>query len=267
MGTLSTSTTLEQFIVEQRQQQDILLMSHTVLGYPSFEDNYRAIDALVQAGVELIELQFPFSEAIADGSILLDANHSAIQTGTTINDCFCFAAEITQQYRQTQFIVITYCNVVYRYGVEQFVQTAAHSGIAGLIIPDLPPEAAKTYIAACNHHGIATIFLSTPNSGLQRLQQIAKSTSGMIYCTARKGVTGHETQFSAQFDRYVESVRASVQLPISVGFGIQSQAAISRLKGQVDIAIIGTQAVKLYVEQGASALEGFMRDLRNGKAL
>lgn len=86
----------------------------------------------------------------------------------------------------------------------------------------------------------------------------------MIYCTARKGVTGHETRFSTQFDRYIESVRTSVQLPIGVGFGIQSQAAISQLKGQVDIAIIGTQAVKLYVEQGASALEEFMRNLRNG---
>jgi tryptophan synthase alpha chain len=267
MGPLSTSTALEQFIVEQRQQQDILLMSHTVLGYPSFKDNYCAIDALVQAGVELIELQFPFSEAIADGSLLLNANHAAIKAGTTINDCFCFAAKIAQQYRQTQFIITTYCNVVYQYGVEQFVQTATHSGITGLIVPDLPPEEAKTYVAACNHHGIATIFLCTPNNCPQRLQQIAKSTSGMIYCTARQGVTGHETQFSTQFDRYVESVRASVRLPLGVGFGIQSQAAISQLKGQIDIAIIGTQAVKLYVEQGASALEGFMRDLRNGKAL
>ncbi|GAB4370818.1 MAG: tryptophan synthase subunit alpha [Elainellaceae cyanobacterium] len=264
MTTLSTSTPLEQFIVEQRRQQEILLMSHTVLGYPSFQDNYHAITAMVKAGVELIELQFPFSEAIADGSLLLNANQSAIQAGTTIKDCLCFAAEITQQYQQTQFIIMTYYNVVYQYGVEQFVQTAASSGIAGVIIPDLPPEKAKTYVAACNHHGIATIFLCTPNSSPERLQQIAKSTSGMIYCTARKGVTGQETRFSAQFDRYIESVRTAVPLPIGVGFGIQSQAAISRLKGQVDIAIIGTQAVKLYIEQGASALEAFMRNLRTG---
>jgi tryptophan synthase alpha chain len=106
----STSTALEQFIIEQRQQQEILLMSHTVLGYPSFQDNYCAIDALVKAGVELIELQFPFSEAIADGAILLNANQSAIQTGTTIKDCLCFTAEITKQYRQTQFIIMTYYN-------------------------------------------------------------------------------------------------------------------------------------------------------------
>jgi tryptophan synthase alpha chain len=264
MRTLSTSPSLEQFIVKQRQQKEILLMSHTVLGYPSFQDNYCAIDALVKAGVELIELQFPFSEAIADGSLLLNANQSAIQAGTTIEDCFCFAADITKQYQQTQFIIMTYYNVVYQYGVEKFVQTAANSGITGVIVPDLPPEKAKTYVAACNHQSIATIFICTPNSSPERLQQIAQSTSGMVYCTARKGVTGHETQFSAQFDRYVESVRTSVQLPIGVGFGIQSQAAVSQLKGQVDIAIIGTQAVKLYVEQGASALEEFMWSLRNG---
>jgi tryptophan synthase alpha chain len=264
MRTLSTSTPLERFIVEQRQQQDILLMSHTVLGYPSFQDNYRAIAAMVKAGVELIELQFPFSEAIADGSLLLNANHSAIQTGTTVKDCLCFAADVTQRYRQTRFIIMTYYNVICKYGAEQFVQTAADSGIAGVIIPDLPLEEAKIYVAVCNRQGIATIFLCTPNSSPERLQKIAESTSGMIYCTARKGVTGHETQFSTQFDRYIESVRASVQLPIGVGFGIQSQAAISQLKEKVDIAVIGTQAVKLYVEQGASALEEFMRNLRTG---
>lgn len=159
---------------------------------------------------------------------------------------------------------MTYYNVVYQYGVEQFVRTTANCGIAGVIIPDLPPAEAKTYVTACNRQCIATVFLCTPNNSPERLQQIAKSTSGMIYCTARKGVTGHETRFSAQFDRYIESVRASVQLPIGVGFGIQSQATISQLKGQVDIAIIGTQAVKLYVEQGASALEVFMRNLPNG---
>lgn len=204
------STPLERFILEQRQQQEILLMSHTVLGYPSFQDNYRAVDALVKAGVELIELQFPFSEAIADGSILLNANQSAIQSGTAIKDCFCFAAEVTQQYRQTQFMIMTYCNVVYQYGIEQFVQAAAHSGVTGLIIPDLPPEEAKTCVEACSYQRIATIFLCTPNSSPKRLQQIAQSTSGMIYCTARKGVTGDETQFSAQFDDYIRSVRGLI---------------------------------------------------------
>src|SRR3712207_4652037 len=148
MKTLSASTRLEQFIVEQRQQKEILLMSHVVLGYPSFQENYIAIEALVKAGVELIELQFPFSEPIADGPVLLGANQAAIQAGTTMNQCFCFAAEITQQYRQTQFVIMTYCNVVYKYGVKPFVQTAANSGITGLIIPDLPPEAAEVYSAA-----------------------------------------------------------------------------------------------------------------------
>jgi tryptophan synthase alpha chain len=86
----------------------------------------------------------------------------------------------------------------------------------------------------------------------------------MIYCTARKSGTGYETQFSVQFDHYIESVRASIQQPMCVGFGIQSQAVVAQLKGQVDIAIVGTQAVKLYVEQGAAALEVFMRNLRTG---
>lgn len=254
---------LEDFIRQQRQQKDILLMSHTVLGYPSWEDNRKAVAALVQAGVELIELQFPFSEPIADGPILLAANHAAIQSGTSIHDCFQFAAEVTQQYPQTRFVIMTYVNILFKYGISDFVKTAVQSGIAGCIIPDLPPEQGEQYIQACREEQLATIFLVTPENSLERIQQIVHNTHGLIYCVTRKGVTGQQTQFSKLLQQYLYKVRSTTPLPMTVGFGIQSADDITDLIGHTDVATVGTHAVKYYTDHGASALKQFIQNLRD----
>ncbi|MBE9068978.1 tryptophan synthase subunit alpha [Leptolyngbya cf. ectocarpi LEGE 11479] len=253
---------LEQFIRQQRQQKDILLMSHTVLGYPSWDDNRRAISALVKAGVELIELQFPFSEPIADGPILLAANHTAVRAGVSVQACFNFAAEITQQYPQTRFVIMTYVNILFQYGISKFVKIAAQSGIAGCIIPDLPLEQAKNYIDRCRDQSLATIFLITPENSLQRIQQILQHTSGLAYCVARKGVTGQQTQLAQLSHQYLDRVRSASQLPIAVGFGIQSAAAVCNLIGYADVAVIGSYAVKYYDDCGAHDLGQFIQGLR-----
>ncbi|MEM7064474.1 MAG: tryptophan synthase subunit alpha [Cyanobacteria bacterium P01_B01_bin.77] len=253
---------LEQFIRQQRQQKDILLMSHTVLGYPSWDDNRRAIATLVQAGVELIELQFPFSEPIADGPILLAANHAAVQSGVSVQDCLNFAAEITQQYSQTRFVIMTYVNLLFQYGIGEFVKMAAQSRIAGCIIPDLPSEQAKNYIAMCHEQSLATIFLITPESSLERTQQILHDTRGLAYCVARKGVTGQPTRSSHLSHQYLDRVRAVTPLPMAVGFGIQSAAAVRTLIGYADVAVIGSHAVKHYADYGAHGLGQFIRGLR-----
>ena len=237
-------------------------MSHTVLGYPSWEDNRKAIAALVQAGVELIELQFPFSEPIADGPILLAANHAAIQAGTSIQDCFHFAAEITQRYPQTRFVIMTYVNILIKYGIRDFVQTAIQNGIAGCIIPDLPPEQAETYIKVCQEQSLATIFLVTPENNLQRIQQIIERTSDLLYCVARPGVTGQRTQFSTESHQYLHRIRSMTPLPIAVGFGIQSADDVQNLIGAADIATVGTYAVKHYVDYGADELKRLIQSLR-----
>ena len=254
---------LEHFIRQQRQDKDILLMSHTVLGYPSWDNNRNAISALVRAGVELIELQFPFSEPIADGPTLLAANHAAIQAGVSVRDCLSFAAEITQQYPQTRFVIMTYVNILFQYGIKDFVEKAALSGIAGCIIPDLPVEQAEYYIQVCRENTLATIFLVTPNNSLERIQQILRHTRGLIYCVARKGVTGHHTQLSKTTQQYLSQMQSISRLPIAVGFGIQSADDASKLIGHADIAVIGSQAVKYYTNHGADSLECLIRGLRS----
>ncbi len=261
--TTNLTTTLEKRIVETRRQKDILLMSHVVLGYPSFDSNRVAINSLVNAGVELIELQFPFSEPIADGPVLIKANQEAVTNGATVNDCFQFAREITKKHSRALFLITTYYNILFKYGVKKFIKSASKIGIAGIIIPDLPPEEATEYVEICKNNDIAAIFLLTPKTRYSRIQQIAGMTSGMVYCVARAGVTGDRTNFSEDFDSYIQRVREATSLPIGVGFGIQTKEDIEYLKGRVDIAVIGTQAVKLLVDSGAQSLGEYMRGLRS----
>ncbi|MUG98450.1 tryptophan synthase subunit alpha [Scytonema sp. UIC 10036] len=261
--TPNVTTTLEKRIVETRRQKDILLMSHVVIGYPSFDSNRVAINSLVNAGVELIELQFPFSEPIADGPVLIKANQEAVANGATVNDCFQFAREITKKHPRVLFLITTYYNILFKYGVKKFLKSASKIGIAGVIIPDLPPEEATEYVEICKNNDIAAIFLLTPKTRYSRVQQIAGMASGMVYCVARAGVTGDRTNFSEDFDSYIQRVREATSLPIGVGFGIQTKEDIEYLKGRVDIAVIGTQAVKLLVEKGAQSLGEYMRGLRS----
>ena len=130
---------LETYLRKRLEKKDILLMTHIVLGYPSFEDSLRIIESMVEAGVDLMELQIPFSEPIADGPVILQANQKALGAGVTVNDALRFAERVARTF-EIPFLFMSYYNIPFRYGVEGFVSAMAEMGLQGAIIPDLPPE-------------------------------------------------------------------------------------------------------------------------------
>lgn len=237
-------------------------MSHAVMGYPSFEENWKLIAEYSKAGVEMVELQFPFSEPIADGPILIKANHESIEKGTHVDDCFQFAHQITKQFPEMIFIIMTYYNIVFSRGVDCFIKEASEAGISGMIVPDLPPEESKAYIKAYNQSNLSPIFLFSPTNSDKRLKVISSVSKGMVYCVARKGVTGYHTLFSKQFEDYLKRAKQATKLPLGVGFGVQTKEDINHLKGKADIAIVCTQAIKIAGEKGAIAAGEFLKGLR-----
>jgi tryptophan synthase alpha chain len=252
---------LEHQIRAKRKKKEILLMTHLVLGYPSFDDNRKVIAQMIEAGVELIELQIPFSEPMSDGPVILKANDEALKRGTTVADCFQFAKEICAQY-DVVFLFMTYYNIIFMYGVEQFVATAKQLGIQGLIVPDFPPEEGETYQTACQQHAIDPIFIFTPTNTLERLHTLAKATRGFVYCVGRRGVTGMKTKFDVELYRLIETYQSVTELPLALGFGIQEKADVDFLKGKVDIAVIGTQILRIQDEEGVDAVGAFLKGLR-----
>jgi tryptophan synthase alpha chain len=245
-----------------RRKKKLLLMPHLVLGYPSFKDNLKIIQTMIGAGAEIIEMQIPFSEPMSDGPVILKANDESLKKGTNTTKCLAFAEEVCAKYPQTIFVFMTYYNIPFVYGVGKFVKKAKAIGIAGLIIPDLPPEEGADYIAACKKAEMSPIFIFTPTSPPKRLAEVAKVCRGMVYCVGRKGVTGLKTQVDQTLNKLVKKYRHATKLPLALGFGIQTKEDVRSLPKDVDIAVIGTKILTLQAEKGIEAVGRFLRGLR-----
>ncbi|MBI4793826.1 MAG: tryptophan synthase subunit alpha [Deltaproteobacteria bacterium] len=244
-----------------RGDKKILLMTHLVLGYPSLDVNRRVIAQMVENGVDLIEMQIPFSEPMADGPVIVRANQEAIEKGITVRGCLDFAREITGAHG-IPFLFMTYYNILFKFGVEKFFREAREIGIKGFIIPDLPPEEGEEFFALSEKYGIAPVLIFAPTSTPERMRELSGCSRGFIYCAARKGVTGRQTDFDEEFDAYMRRCRENTALPLAVGFGISRKEDVDYLTGKADIAVIGTKTINLVAEQGVEAVGPFIAGLR-----
>lgn len=252
---------LEAYIRAQREKRDILLMTHIVLGYPSFDDCMATVEAMVEAGVDLMELQIPFSEPMADGPVILQANARALAAGATLSRCFDFAEEVSKRF-DIPFLFMTYYNIVFKAGLERFMDAMVERKIRGAIVPDLPPEEAETYLGLMRERSLAPVFIYSPTTSQARMARLAEQGSGLIYCMARRGVTGRETSFDGQFSDYLAQCRAATDLPLAVGFGVKSAEDVALLKGQADIAVVGSETIRVVERSGVGAVGPFIRSLR-----
>ncbi len=252
---------LEQYIRERRAEREILLMTHIVLGYPDFDTSLATIETMVDAGVDLIEMQIPFSEPIADGPVILRANQQALAAGSTLARCFEFARAASERF-DVPLLFMSYYNLLFRHGTPGFVARMHDAGLVGAIVPDLPPEEAGEYLQASASTGIDPIFIYAPTTSNARLKFIDQCAAGFIYCVARKGVTGADTRFSDELDTYLARCRAATRLPLAVGFGIKSAADVDFLRGKADIAVVGSRSIEVMDEHGVDAVGDFLRGLR-----
>lgn len=252
---------LEAYLRQKREQQEILLMTHIVLGYPDFDTSLRLVEAMVESGVELMELQIPFSEPIADGPVILRANQLALSGGSTVARCFEFATEVAQRF-PIPFLFMSYYNVLFKHGTASFVTRMAEANLKGAIVPDLPPEEAQEYLTSMSTSSLAPIFIYSPNTKPARLASIADHARGFVYCVARKGVTGSHTAFSDDLSAYLARARAATHLPLAVGFGVQERADVDFLRGKADIAVVGSETLRILDQRGVAGVKPFLRSLR-----
>jgi len=254
------TTGLEQYIRDKRKQKDILLMTHIVLGYPSFDDSRRVVEDMVEAGVDLMELQIPFSEPMADGPVILKANAEALKAGATVEQSFELAERLADEF-DIPFLFMTYYNILFCHGVEQFVKRCADIGIQGCIIPDLPPSEGTEYLDAMRAANLSPVHIFTPNTTAPRMQTLDQNSAGFIYTVARKGVTGKDTEFSTDLADYLQTCRDHTRLPLAVGFGVKSRSDIDFLRGKADIAVVGSETIRVLENEGVSGVRPFIDSL------
>lgn len=254
------TTQLERSIRAAREKKDILLMTHIVLGYPSFDDSLRVVEDMVKAGVDLMELQIPFSEPMADGPVILKANAEALKAGATVDQSFEMAERLTKEF-DIPFLFMTYYNILFCQGVKTFTERCKSIGIQGCIVPDLPPSEGQDYLDAMHAAELAPIHIFTPNTPEPRMRFLSDNSSGFIYSVARKGVTGKDTAFSDELETYLAQCRANTSLPLAVGFGVKSAEDVNFLRGKADIAVVGSETIRVMEREGISAVKPFIETL------
>ena len=250
----------ETWINTRRKQKNILLMTHIVLGYPDFDKSLELIETMVDAGVDMMELQIPFSEPIADGPVILHANQEALNGGATVEQCLLLAEKVSREF-PIPFVVMTYYNILFKYGVDAFCRRLAQAGLHGAIVPDLPPEEAGDYLRAIRENALNPIFIFSPTSSDARLKYLNQFARGFIYCVARKGVTGAETEFSQSLFHYLQRCRQATSLPLALGFGIKSRRDIASIENHADIAVVGSQTLRIMEENGVQGVKNFLHSL------
>jgi tryptophan synthase alpha chain len=251
---------LERHVRAQLARKPLLLMTHVVVGYPSLEANWAMLEAMDAAGVDLVELQLPFSEPIADGPAFVKANHDAIHAGIGWRDYFDLATRAAARFR-FPVLFMGYYNSIFRMGAEGFCACLAEAGMSGFIVADLPPEEATAVNAMARARTLDPILLMTPTSSPERLAEIGRQASGFVYCAARKGVTGKQTDLSQGVEAFLARCRAATSLPLALGFGIRTAADVRALRGHADIAIVGTACLEAWEQRGPAGYRTYLDSL------
>ncbi len=232
------------------------LMAHAIVGYPSLDATKALVKGMEKAGVDLVELQIPFSDPLADGPTIQKACEQALNNGVRVNDAFAVASSLSRE-TELPLLFMTYSNIVYKYGVEKFCADAARAGISGLIVPDLPLEAAahEGLLTACKRYGLHNILTLAPTSTVSRLQKNRDIASGFVYCMSRQGVTGTQHGLDPDLEQYIRRVRRHMQAPLAVGFGISNVQRLRAVSPYADIVVVGSAIIdKLAGEEPKKAL-------------
>lgn len=252
--------TLSSYIREKQAKHSPLLMTHAVVGYPSLEDNWTMLQAMADAGVDLVELQMPFSEPIADGPLFVKANQAAIERGLRRDDYFDLVERAAKAF-EFPVLFMGYYNTVFRMGHDVFCERLATVGARGFIIADLPPEEATDLIEKARTRELNPILIMTPTNSEARLAEIACGAEGFVYCVARKGVTGRRTDLELGVTDFLARCRRATDLPLALGFGIKTPEDVRSVRPLADVAIVGTACLEAWETRGETGYREFLGEL------
>jgi len=251
-----------------QQKRQLGLMTHVVVGYPRLEETARLVKAMGEAGADLIELQMPFSDPVADGPTILIANKASLDQGTKTRDCLHLMSRLSHE-METPLLFMGYYNLVFNYGVEKFCRDAAKAGAQGLIVPDIPPdeESEEHYYQSCYKYDLAPIVVVSPASTEKRLRMLAEYGRGLVYAVSRYGITGAKAELAPELLDYLKRVKHSIHLPLAVGFGISKKEHVRALASHADIAVVGSALINLYNQlpegEKIEGIKTFVRELKD----
>ncbi|WP_087066148.1 tryptophan synthase subunit alpha [Intestinibacillus massiliensis] len=217
-------------------------------GDPSLAVTEELILTMAEAGADLIEIGIPFSDPVAEGVVIQDANVRALAAGCTTDKIFDMVRRMRQK-TDVPLVFLTYLNPIYTYGAEKFLANCEGCGLDGLIIPDMPFEEKDELGQAAQAHNVDLISMIAPTSH-ERIAMIAKEARGFIYCVSSLGVTGMRSEITTNVGEIVQVARKYSDIPCAVGFGISTPEQTREMAALSDGAIVGSAIVKLVAQYG-----------------
>ncbi len=205
-------------------------------GDPSLDVTEKIVNAMVEAGADLIELGIPFSDPTAEGPVIQGANLRALSGGVTTDKVFDMVEKIRKN-TDVPMVFMTYANVVFSYGTERFCKRAQEVGMDGLILPDVPYEEKEEFAEVADKYGLDLISLIAPTSH-ERIATIAKNAEGFVYCVSSLGVTGMRSQITTDIGAMVKLVKAQKDIPCAVGFGISTPEQAKKMAVQAEMVLL-----------------------------
>lgn len=221
-------------------------------GDPDLETTENLALEMAEAGADLIELGIPFSDPVAEGIVIQQADERALASGTTTDKIFDMVRRLRQK-TDVPLAFMTYLNPVYVYGAERFLKNCAECGIDALIVPDLPFEERGELLPFCEESDVRLISLIAPTSE-ERINMIASEARGFVYCVSSLGVTGVRSNITTDLGAMVKRIKAAKDIPCAIGFGISTPAQARAMAAVADGVIVGSAIVKLVAEHGRDSI-------------
>jgi tryptophan synthase alpha chain len=221
------------------------LIAYAVAGDPTFDESYEIACGIIGAGADVLELGLPFSDPIADGPTIQEGGQRALAAGMNTDRYFELAAKVRERHA-TPLVCMTYYSIILQCGLARFSKRCAHSGIDGVIVPDLPLEEARPLMDELKARSVDFIFLVAETTPDERLRRILGRARGFVYVVAQLGTTGARSQLSPRLRALVGRVKRFAKIPVAVGFGISTPEHVRQvLDYGADAAIVGSGIVKM----------------------
>ncbi len=239
------------------------LIGYLPIGYPDLDTSIEAAVTLAEAGVDILELGPPYSDPVMDGPVIQEATNAALEAGFRMRDTFTAVREVTAR-TDIPVLVMTYWNPVVQYGVSRYADDLRAAGGAGLITPDITPDAAADWLAESTRTGLDRVFLAAPSSTDARLEMIVRETTGFVYTVSTMGITGERAQLDAAARALVARLREHGADRACVGIGVSNADHVRSVLEYADGAIVGTALVRALRDGGLDGLAAAARELVAG---
>ena len=250
-------------IARRNDEASGALIGYLPVGFPDFDESVEAAVAIVENGVDVLELGLPYSDPVMDGLAIQKATQQALAGGFRVHDVFT-AVEAVRSRVDAPVLVMTYWNPVVQYGVDRFADALKNAGGAGLITPDITPDAGADWIETSERTGLDRVFLAAPSSTDARLKTTVESSRGFVYAVSTMGITGARANVDAAARTLVARLREAGAENVCVGIGISNAEQVAEVLGYADGAIVGAALVTALADGGVAGVADKAAELASG---